>query len=253
LPRLRETFIPIRHVNGELPPDDRVAYVLARINAGLTTEWSHIDELAGSLERLLSDARSLGDPHVPPIRRAEWDEAWEELAATFAATRMMDAEARGRFHASNPSHNPLQPWTEVLKFEVDFNRELGVIRNIAAATVPAPELPAWADISTAIESRLTTLRAHALTVRFQLELQQKYGTQKADALTTEIAAHLPETADLANAQQYAAEYRKAAADFEQEKDTVSGAWDILKALMLMQPTPPDERVRKVIRKGQTPD
>jgi hypothetical protein len=223
-------------MNGE-PADDRVAYVLARINAGLATEWSHIDELAGSLEQLLDDARALGQPHIGPAGRGEWDAAWEDLSATFIATRLMDTEARGRFHASAPSHDPLEPWTEVLKYEREFNRELDVIRRIAGEMIPASERSSWDEVIRAIELRITTLRAHALTVRFQLELREKYGTQKADALTKEIAAHLPKSGGVADAEKYAAEYRKAAAEFEREKETVSGAWDILKALMLMRPTP----------------
>ena len=230
-------------MNGELPADDRVAYVLARINSGLATEWSHIDELAGSLERLLNDARTLGQAHIPPARRADWDEAWEDLGATFLATRLMDTEARGRFHASNPARNPLQPWTEVLNYEREFNRELNVIRRIAAETIPASERSSWKEVLGAIELQIATLRAHAFTVRFQLELQHKYGTEKAGALTKEIAAHLPKAVGIADAETYAAEYSRAAQEFEQEKETFGGVWDILQALMLIQSKTPEERVR----------
>ena len=154
----------------------------------------------------------------------------------------MDTEARGRFQASDPAHNPLQPWTEVLNYEREFNRELNVIRRIAAETIPASERSSWKEVLGAIELRIETLRAHALTVRFQLELQQKYGTEKADALTKEIAAHLPKAAGIADAKTYAAEYRRAAQEFEQEKE-FGGVWDILQSLMLIQSKTPEERVR----------
>jgi hypothetical protein len=93
--------------------------------------------------------------------------------------------------------------------------------------------------STAIELQFATLNAHALTVRFQLELRQKYGRQKADALTKEIAKRFPKDANIADADKYAAEYRKA----EHEQKTFGGVWDFLKALMLIQPETPEERVR----------
>jgi hypothetical protein len=77
----------------------------------------------------------------------------------------------------------------------------------------------------------------------QLELREKYGRQKADTLTREIAQRLPKDADVAEAKKYAAQYREAAADFAREKETFGGVWGILKSLMLIQPKQPEERVR----------
>jgi hypothetical protein len=54
--------------------------------------------------------------------------------------------------------------------------------------------------------------------------------------------HLPKDSDLANAKKYAAEYRQAWRDFEREKYSYLGVADALKALMLIQPKSPEERV-----------
>ena len=43
---------------------NRVAYLLARVNAGLATQWSQIAELAASLQQMLDDAHALGESHV---------------------------------------------------------------------------------------------------------------------------------------------------------------------------------------------
>ena len=101
----------------------------------------------------------------------------------------------------------------------------------------------WDDLCEKITHRIATLEAHVLAVRFQLELREKYGRQKADALTKEIAQRLPKDADIADAKKYAAHYREAAADFQREKETFGGVWEALKALMLIQPKHPEQRVR----------
>ena len=225
------------------PSETRAAYVLARINAGLATQWSQIAELAAWLERMLVDARALAEPHIPPARRADWDGAWGDLRETFITIRSLDAEAQKRFSADDPSSHPLEPWSDALDHEQEFRDQLAATRSIGAAAVPASDRSTWEDLCAAIELRIATLNAHALAVRFQLELRQKYGTQKADALTKEIAGRLPKDANIADADKYAAEYRKAAQEFEREQTTFGGVWDFLKALMLIQPKTPEERVR----------
>jgi hypothetical protein len=137
----------------------------------------------------------------------------------------------------------LEPWSDVLDHEQEFRDQLAAIRAISAADVPASDGAPLDDLCAAIGLRLATLHAHALAVRFQLELRQRYGAQKADALSKAIAARLPKDANIADAGKYAVEYRKAAQEFEQEKETFGGVWDILQALMLIQPKTPEERVR----------
>ena len=53
------------------------------------------------------------------------------------------------------------------------------------------------------------LEAHSVAVRFQLELRAKYGREKANALSREIATRLPKDASVGDAEKYAAESRKA--------------------------------------------
>ena len=103
------------------PSPDRVAFILARVNAGLAKEWSQIDELAASLEQTLKDAHALGGRHISGERRARWDEAWRDLRAIFDHIRAADAEAQRRFASSKPSADPLEPWCDVLEREDEFN------------------------------------------------------------------------------------------------------------------------------------
>lgn len=230
--------------SSEGPSPDRIAYVLSRVNAGLSTQWSEIDELAASLEQMLADAHELGQFSIPAARRAEWDRAWRDLREVFRSLRSLDAEARERFHAVEAAAEPLKSWNHILEHEHEFSDHLAAIRALGAVSVPSADQSTWEDLCTAIELRIGTLHAHALTVRFQLELRQKYGIQEADALAREIAERLPKDADIASAAKYAAEYRRAAEEFEREKDTFGGVWEILGALMLVQPKSPEERVRE---------
>ena len=118
-----------------------------------------------------------------------------------------------------------------------------MIRRIGGESISAGDRTVWDDLCEKISRRIATLEAHVLAVRFQLELREKYGRQKADTLTREIAQRLPKDADVAEAKKYAAQYREAAADFAREKETFGGVWGILKSLMLIQPKQPEERVR----------
>ena len=229
--------------SSEDPSPDRVAFILARVNAGLAKEWSQISELAASLERTLQDAHALGDRHISGEHRAGWDEAWRDLRASFDHIRAADAEAQRCFASTKPSADPLEPWRDLLDREDEFNHRLAEIRALGAESIAAGDRSVWDDLCEKIAHRIATLEAHVLAVRFQLELREKYGRQKADTLTKEIAQRLPKDADAAEAEKYAAQYREAAAEFRREKETFGGVWDMLKGLMLIQPKHPEERVR----------
>jgi hypothetical protein len=224
------------------PSQDRVAFVLSRINAGLTQTWSQISELETTLDRMLKDARTLGEPHIPAERRKAWDNAWRDLRATFDAIRASVAEAQQRFTSANPSADPLEAWCDVLSREDEFNESLAEIQTIAGESISAADRPLWKDLCDSIRRQIAMLESHGVAVRFQLELREKYGREKADALTREIATRLPKDAGVADAEKYAAEYRKAWDDFKREQQTFGGVWDMLKALMLIQPKTPEQRM-----------
>src|SRR5690348_5007155 len=125
------------------PSPDRVAFVLARVNAGLAKEWAQIAELAGSLERTLKDAYALGDRHISDERHAQWDEAWRDLRASFDRIRASDAEAQRCFASSKPLADPLEPWCDVLEHEDEFNDRLVAIRKIGAESISAGDRAIW--------------------------------------------------------------------------------------------------------------
>ncbi len=224
------------------PSQDRVAFILSRINAGLTQKWSQINELAATLERMLKDARTLGEPHIPAERREAWDKAWRDLRATFDAIRRSDAEAQQRFTSAKVSADPLEAWRDVLSREDEFHDSLAEIQTIAADSIPDTDRTIWKDFCKSLERQISMLEAHAVAVRFQLELREKYGREKADALTLEIATRLPKDAAVTDAEKHAKEYRQAWTDFKQEQQSFGGVWDMLKALMLIQPKTPEQRV-----------
>jgi hypothetical protein len=231
-------------MNGAAEPlDERVAYVLSRINAGLTQEWSQIQGLRVVLQRILKDAQTLGQPHIPADQRSLWDQAWCDMWTSFERVGASCVEAQGRFTSTDPRADPLEPWQDILSREDELSNELTKIRVIGAESIRGPsDRPLWNDLYQTIERQVAMLNAYALAVRFQLELRGKYGSERADALTREIAMHLPKDSDLANAEKYAAEYRQAWRDFEREKYSYLGVADALKALMLIQPKSPEERV-----------
>lgn len=224
------------------PSGDQIAFVLSRINSGLTQTWSQINELAISLDRMLKDVRGFGERRIPAERRAAWDESWRVLRTSFDGIRACDAEAQKRFNSGDASSNPLEPWHEVLAREEGFNHSLSEIRKIADEFISGPDGVVWNDFCQGIERQIAMLEAHAITIRFQLELRAKYGNEKADALTREIATRMPKGAGPIDAKRYATEYRKAWTEFKQEQQTFGGVWDMLKGLMLIQPKTAEERV-----------
>ena len=230
-------------MNSSAGSEGRAAYILAQLNAGLTTQWSQIVELDASLQHLLDDAHSLVQPHVLAEQRSSWDEAWRGLRSTLAAIRSLDAEAQKRFTAGDKASDPLEPWSDIFEHERKFSDHLAVILDIAEKSVPAKDRSTWRELCRSLELTIATLNAHVLTVRFQLELRQKYGRQKADAVTQEMLKRLPKPANIAEADKYVAEYRKAYHEFQHEKETFGGVWDVLKSLMLIQPKVPEDRVR----------
>jgi hypothetical protein len=223
--------------------EGRVAYVLARVNSGLASEWSQIAQLASSLERMLKDARALGECHIRADQRSEWNAAWQEVQTIFHHIRSLDAEAQKRFTADEPSSDPLEPWSDVLEHEKQFDEHLQTVQTIGEESIPASERSSWDDLCKGIEVRLATLNAHAFAVRFQLELRRKYGTRKANALAKKMAGLFPKDSSIADAEKNTAEYQQAVREFEKEKETFSGAWDMLKAFMMVPPKPPEERIR----------
>ena len=239
---VRETDIEVSMNESVEPSQDRVAFILSRINTGLTQKWSQIGELATALERMLKDARAAGESHIPSERREAWDSGWRDLRATYDAIRASDEQAQERFNSANASAGPLEAWCDVLEREDEFNDSLAKIQNIATESIPAADRAIWKDLCDSIEQQIAMLESHVVAVRFQLELREKYGREKADALTREIATRLPKDAAVSNAKKYAAEYRNAWGDFKREQQTFGGVWDALKALMLIQPKTPQERV-----------
>ncbi len=228
--------------------DNRIAYILAQLNSGLRTQWSQIEEADSQLQRLLDDAHALANPHVSEAERAEWDQAWAGLRQTLDTIRALGKETRQLF-AAEGSSDPLRPWSNLLDYEDDLQEAISHIGEIGNRSIPAHEKEGWDELLTSLELRSAALQAQALTVRFQLELHQKYGEQRANAFSKEIAARLPEEATLANVDEHVGEYCKAVKEYETERETFGGAWDVLKSLLLIPIKTPEERTREKAKRS----
>lgn len=57
-----------------------------------------------------------------------------------------------------------------------------------------------------------------------------------------MADLFPKDSNIPDADNNTAEYQQAVREFEKEKETFSGAWDTLKAYIMVPPKPPEERV-----------
>jgi hypothetical protein len=115
---------------------------------------------------------------------------------------------------------PLEAWDYVLSREDEFTDSLGEIQSIARESISAADRTIWNDLCDTIQRQIAILEAHVVAVRFQLEVRAKYGREKAEALTREIATRLPKDASPSDAKKYAAEYRKAWTEYKAEQQTL---------------------------------
>src|SRR5260370_7967903 len=106
------------------PSDERVAYVLSRINAGLTQEWSQIQGLRAALERMLNDAQTLGQPHIPADQRSLWDQAWCHMWTRFGRVGASCVEPQRPFTSTDPRADPSEPWQNILSRDDEYRNHL---------------------------------------------------------------------------------------------------------------------------------
>ncbi len=226
---------------------DRSLFILGQFNTGLRTEWVQIEGNEKSLEQQLHDARSRATPHIQTELRAEWDRDWDTAQGHLDAISSFAAEARRRLDAGETA-NALDSSLQLIEHDRALDHLLEELRTMGReAVLPLGDSDPWYDswklLWMKIDRDLATLRAHAVTTRFRLEMRKEYGADKADALTREILDHLPPEATLQEAEKFAEEYRRAHQEFEKhtEHPTIR---DIIRGLFLMPDEITDDHLRQ---------
>jgi hypothetical protein len=232
-----------------MKPEERSQFILGQLNAGLRTEWSQVEGLEASLEKLLHEAKARADGHISAADRATWNAAWDAVHKKLATIQKCAAEARERFDAGGDA-DALEPWNSISATDHELDALFDTLRVTGRESLPGQELEPWYDgwkgLWVAIEEKLSLLRAHIVATRFRLEMRQDFGADQADEVTRQILASLPENATLEEAERYAAEYRVAHHEAEQhgEHPTLR---DIVRGLFLLPEETPEERVLKTRR------
>ncbi|MEY4484202.1 MAG: hypothetical protein RL693_1654 [Verrucomicrobiota bacterium] len=224
--------------------EERATFILGQLNVGLRSELSQIDELETSLEKLLEEAKTRADAHIPAEKRWEWDMSWDAADQRLETMRVNANEARRRLNNGDTS-DAMEPWKNITEEDRELDLLLDTLRRTGREALPGQDLDPWYDswkgLWVTIEEHLTTLRLHVVTTHFQLEMRKKYGTEKADEVTQQILERLPENATIEDAEKFADEYRKAYLEFLNHREHPT-FWDIFRGLLLMPEETPEDRL-----------
>lgn len=224
--------------------EERATFILGQLNIGLRSELTQIDELEISLEKLLEEAKTRADIHIPESKRMEWDMAWDDVDHRLDTMRSNASVARSRLDRGD-TEEALEPWKNIAEEDQELDQLLDSLRRTGREALPGQDLDPWYDswkgLWVTIEEHLTTMRVHVVTTRFQLEMRKEYGIEKADEVTQQILERLPENATLEDAEKFADEYRSAYHDFLNHREHPS-FWDIFRGLLLMPEETPEDRL-----------
>lgn len=206
--------------------DDDANYIIAQLNEGLRLEWAYIDELNRSLDQMIERAEKSGNAHIPVSEKSRWNTAFSGLRSSLQVMRDFDHGSRESFNSHDHSIS-LDPWDSVLDKVSQLQQHLKTIEQIGSAHLPLPSQSQWTDLCTSIGLQLDTLRSHVVTVRFKLELREKYGGEHAASIVEDLAERLPamNAAGTGEGSERDAQVRS-----EREK---INTWEVLKALLLL--------------------
>lgn len=227
-----------------MKPEERSQFILGQLNTGLRTEWSQIEGLEASLEKLLHEAKARADGHIPASSRSSWEAAWTAVHQKLASIQQSAESARETLDRTSGA-GALEPWMNVMAHDRELDHLLDTLRTMGREALPGQELEPWYDgwkgLWVDIEENVSTLRAHIVATRFRLKMRDEYGSEKADDVTRQILANLPPDATLEEAERYAAEFRVAHHEVVEhgEHPTLR---DIIRGLLLLPEEIPQEKV-----------
>lgn len=216
--------------------DDQVLFALAKLNTALKSDLKELKRQANELKEEIGKAKS-----IPGIEDGMADDftvlesSFEKLSAFgVQISQLVESETT----ASSEESQSL--WREVARENESLDVAFEQVRARGADLVEESASEFWEGIWKSIYLRLTLVTSQVTLAQTRMEMRDKYGAQKMDRLSKEIAEYLPADANLANASTYASEYRKAYGEIEERKETVGGFFDIFKSLLMIQDDSPDE-------------
>ncbi len=209
---------------------------------GLSEECSQIESLDERFVSFVSDVRDIERDAIAGAPPADWERDWTRIGTLLADIHVHAANARKRLQDTvSPDSDPLAEWAPVAAIDDEIEALLAKRKAAAAALVTPAKHADWEAGWMALESHFFTLRAHARSLQVKLELQRRFGKQKATEIAADLAAKLPE--DLRDAKGVEA-LHKADEQLQEDRQHFHGVWDMLKALALWVETP-EERARQI--------
>ncbi len=216
---------------------DTDLYVLAQINSGLRSDMLQLHELDSSLQQLIDEAKSFPGA-AGHFAGVDWENLTASLMAVRHHARLIDESL------AKESGDTRRSWKAIVQYDAQVEAVLLRLRVSARATLPAEHQQHWGDLWRTIFLQLATIHAHVAMAQARVEMRGHYGAAKTDEMAQYIVKHLPANSNIAEAAQYADEYRKAFVEYQDNKEVVGGFMGIARALLLL----PDEAPETVARR-----
>jgi hypothetical protein len=228
-------------------PNDRTPHQLARLETGFRTDSVRLKELEKDLVVTLESARHFGRKHASPEDwDTNWQQQWDNIEGILSRIRVRVYEMDGSIE-SNDSHRlkkALAGWETIQSEDARLLEALTTLRAHAGG-LTATVRKDWNVLARTLEAHLETIHACAQALRIKLELLKKHSRDEVNRAVQDFLVTLPNRAHAEglDSENYDREYRKAAAELEEEHHKFFGLMDIVKGLLMWIETT-DERVRK---------
>jgi hypothetical protein len=227
--------------------NDKPIHILARLEIGFRTDSARLQELENDLAAALDCARHFGRKYGSPDEwNTHWQKQWDNVEDILRRIRVLVNEIAGFMAKGDRDRikRTLEAWETFLSEDAKLAAALIAIRTQASG-LSAVVRKDWNILACTLDSHLETLNACAQALRIKLELLKKHSQEDVDQLIQTVLSRLPNRAyaDALEAESYEQEYRKAAAELDQERHEFLGFMDVVKALLMWIETP-EGRVRK---------
>ncbi len=225
--------------------NERASTLYQHVVRGLTEECSEIEALDKSFIGFVSDVRGIERGGITDSLREEWEGDWKYIMSLASRIHEHATNARKGLEVSALESDPLAEWSSVAAIEDEIEAALAKRKLAGARLVSTDRLRDWEAGWIALETCVAKLRAQAKSVQVKLELQNRFGKERAAEITTELVSKLPE--DLRDAEGVEA-FQKAVHEMQADQKLFHGAWDVVKALAMWVESP-EERARKIRHVG----
>lgn len=225
--------------------NERMTTLYQHVLRGLSEECAQVEALDMTFIAFVSDVRRI-EQDLAGTLHGDWENDWNRIASLLSEIHGHATNARKRLEHPVPTESdPLAEWLPVAAIEDEVEMLLVKRKAAGAGLVTAEKRGDWEAGWAALETSFSTLRAHAKSLQVKLELQRRFGKEKAAEIAAELVEKLPE--DLRDAKGVEA-LEKAGRELQEDRSHFHGLWDMVKAMALWVETP-EERARK-IREGK---